>query len=251
MIRQVSSTLLSPTDKLKIQLSVGLVDSSNNPSYCSMYTSANGAGYLNITPMPSIVLRYSEKNRPWSKMDNIYITQRNIFAVKEDLKSFYSNLMNQADDIFQYGQSGYIVAMGNVEQYKQVTALSPTQILKLSPTTIYGSNGRPLPGVAMEINLPENLVELSMDEFESVYNLFQTIQLHQEGLLLLQAYMITCLKGGELKIPVEQDRKTNYTPSEKDVRVNIFESAQKKREQTEMVSGPGNIKQPTTLEELQ
>lgn len=250
MIRQVSSTLLSPTDKLKIQLSVGLVDSSNNPSYCSMYTGSNGAGYLNISPMPSIVLRYSERDRPWSKMDNIYVTQRNIFAVKEEFRLFYNNLMDHADDVFQYGQSGYVVAMGNVEQYTRTIPLSPTQIIKLSPTSIYGAKGRPLPGVAMEINLPENLVEMSMDEFESVYNLLQTIQLHQEGLLLLQAYMITCLKGGELKIPAEQDRRGSYKPSSKDVRVNIFESAQKKRRQEEMVSGPGLITQPTTLEEL-
>ena len=184
-------------------------------------------------------------------MDNIYITQRNIATVKEELQYFYKNMMDNGESIFRYGRDGYIVAMGNIEKYKHTIPLSPTQIIRLSPTTIYGSNGRPIPGVAMEINLEENLVELSMDEFESVKNLFQQIQLHQEGMLLLQTYMITCLKGGDLKIPLDQVGGGDYKPSNKDVHVNIFESAAKRREQVEMVSGPGTIKQPTTLEELQ
>lgn len=250
MIRQVSSTLLNPTDKLKIQLSVGLVDSSNNPSYCSIYNGSNGSSYLNITPIPQIVIRYAERNRPWDKLDNIYINQRNIFALKEELKSFYTTIMENADDIYKYGQSGYIVSIGNTKKYQKIIPLSPSQIIKLEPIAIYGSNGRPIPGVSIEINREENLVELSIEEFESVYELFQTIQLHQEGMILLQTYMITCLKGDGLKIPLERDKQTNYTPSNKDVRVNIFESAEKKKGSTEFVSGPNMTKQPTALEEL-
>lgn len=250
MIRHVESTLLSPTDKLRIQLSVGLVDSSNNPSYCSIHTTGRGNRYLSVSPQAQIVIRYIEKNRPWSKMDNIYISQRNIFAVKDGISSFYTDMINHEEDIYRYGASGYITSMGNVEKYTSVVSLGPTQLIRLSPTTIYGTKGRPIPGVAMEINLEENLVELSIEEFESIYNMFKNINLYQEGLLLLQTYMIICLKGGELKIPTEHDRGNSYTPTDKDVKVNIFESAQKKKTQ-EGVSGPGIIKQITKLEDLQ
>lgn len=255
MIRQVSSQLLSPTEKLKVQLSVGLVDSSNNPSYCNIYNGENGS-YLNITPFTQVSIKYVEKGRPWNRLDNIYITQRNIFAFRIELKLFYDKIMDHADDIYKYGPSGYITSMGDTSKYTKSIILGPSQIMQLEPATIYGENGRPLPGIYMEINQKANLVELSMDEFESFYDLFQTIQIHQEGMLLLQTYMMTCLKSDGLKIPIDRDGVTGYKTSNKDVKVNIFEVAQNKKqvasgEHSEFVSGPPINNQISSLEDLQ
>ena len=255
MIRQVSSQLLSPTEKLKVQLSVGLIDSHNNPSYCSIYN-MGGASYLNITPLTHIVIKYVEKGKPWSRWDNLYINQRNIFGFRVELKSFYDNMMAHADDIYQYGSNGYIISMGNVERYKQAIVLGPGQIMQLQPATLYDEKGKPLPGIFMEINQKSNLIELSMEEFESFYDLFRTINIHQEGMILLQTYMMVCLKNGGLKIPVDKNNiSTGYQTSEKDVRVNIFEQAQKRadektNEEKESVIGNFPQKEITTLEEL-
>lgn len=253
MIRQISSTLLSPTDKLLIQLSVGLVDSSNDPSYSYIYPGTRG-DYLTFNISPSICFKYIEKDRPWSKTDNVFVTQRNFFAMKEGLREFYSGVMDHADDIYMYGQSGYIVAMGNVEEHKRIIPLSPSQIIYLTPIAVYGSSGRPIPGVAMEINLEENLIEMSMDEFESIYDLFQTIQLHQEGMLLLQTYIITCLKGGKggLKVPSAYNKKEYRKISDEELAINMRggKKSDPTNYQKEMVSGVGTIKQPSTLEEL-
>ena len=252
MIRQISSTLLSPTDRLLIQLSINLVDSSNDPSYSYIYPGTRG-DYLTFNISPSICFKYIEKDRPWSKTDNIFVTQRNFFAVKEGLREFYNNVMDRADDIYMYGKSGFVAAMGNVEEHRRIIPLSPSQTIYLSPIAVYGSTGRPIPGVAMEINLEENLIEMSMDEFESIYDLFQTIQLHQEGMLLLQTYIITCLKGGKggMKIPSAYNKKEYRKISDEEVAITMREKKDSSTTyQKEMVSGVGTIKQPTTLEEL-
>lgn len=254
MIRQISSQLLSPTEKLKVQLSVGLIDSSNRPSYCSMYNMGN-ASYLNITPFTQIVIKYVEKGRPWSKSDNIYINQRNIYGFKVELKMFYDEMMNHADEIYKYGNTGYIVSMGNIEKFKKSIPLGLGQLMSLEPATIYNQQGKPIPGIYMEINQRLNMVELSMEEFESFYDLFSTINIYQSGMTLLQTYMMMGLKSGGLKVPFAGNNSgSGQTVSQKDVQMNIFEKAATRHEgvpeSQEMVEGPPITKQPTTLDEL-
>ena len=108
----------------------------------------------------------------------------------------------------------------------------------------------------MEINQKSNLIELSMEEFESFYDLFRTINIHQESMILLQTYMIICLKNGGLKIPIDRNNiGGGYQTSEKDVKINIFEQAQKRadeksNEEKESVTGTFPQKEITSLEDL-
>lgn len=236
MIRQVSSTLLAPTDKLKVQLTVGLLDAQNNPAYCSMYNFKNSQ-YLNISPFANVVIKYVEKGRPWSKQDNIYVTPRNIFGLKTELEMFYNNLMSKSEKLYTYGSNGYITSINNVDMFRRTISLNG-QLLLLEPIVIYDSLGKPLPGICMFINNKINMIELSMEEFESFYNLFMTINIHQEGMLLLQTYISMCMKSGGLKIPVD-NAGNSYTTSMKDVSVNIFERASDNlNSDKEIVSGP-------------
>ena len=237
MIRQVSSTLISPTEKLKVQLTVGLVDMQNNPSYCSMYNNGN-TQYLNISPNAYIVIKYVEKGKPWSKTDSVYITPRNIFSFKTDLELFYKFLMDNSERLYAYGSNGYIISMGDTKPFERVIPLGNGQMILLEPTTIYDSTGKPLPGIYMYINVKSNMIELSMEEFESFYYLFQTINIHQESILLLQTYIIMCLRNGGLKIPTEKSGNQSYTMTDKNVEINMFERASMKNEAKEMVSGP-------------
>lgn len=250
MIRRVSSLLLNPTDKLKVQLSVGLIDAQNNPSYCDLYNMDN-ASYLNISPHTSVSIRYIEKGKPWNRYDSIHITPRNIYTLKTDLTIFYNTLLDKSEKLYSYGSDGYIKSMGDIEQFKRTIVLGNNQILSLEPATIYDTIGKPIPGIYMFINTKSNMVELSLEEFESFYHLFMNINIHQEGMLLLQTYIIMCLKSGGLKIPVDKTNNTSYNTSEKDVGINIFERADYQRNK-ELVSGPPiSKKENFTLEDLE
>ena len=253
IIKQITSQLLNPTEKLKVQLSVGLSDNRGEANYCSIYNSG-GVAYLNVTPYIQLTIKYFEPTRRWSKLDNIFLNQRTIGRFKTGLYEFYSEMVNHEDDIFSYGESGYISSMGNVSKYTRVVYAGNNQAVRLEPIPLYSTeNGRPIPGVSMEINCKENRVELSIDEFEAFNDLIQSIQLHQEGMILLHMYMTICLKNGGLKIPVEEGSGAQQ-PSSKNVQVNIFEAAQNKKvsetKNQEYVSGPPVTKQATTLEEV-
>ena len=252
IIKQITSLLLSPTEKLKVQISVGLSDARGNASYCSLYN-ADGRGYQNVTPYIPLTLKYFEPTRRWSKLDNVSITPRTIGAVRTDLDEFYKKMMAHEDDIFSYNQAGYISSIGNTKPYTRVIPLEYNQALRLSPIALYATeNGRPIPGVSMELNCKENRVDMSINEFEMFNDLMQTVQIHQEGMLLLHMYMTICLKNGGLTIPLEEGSGARQ-PSSKDVRINIFEAAEKKNgthQEEEFVSGPDTINQPKSLEEL-
>ena len=211
-----------------------------------------GVQYLNISPHAYIMIKYVEKGKPWSASDNVYITPRNIYSFKTDLELFYNFLMDNSDKLYAYGKNGYIVSMGDTKPFERVIPLGNNQLLLLEPTTIYDGTGKPLPGIYMYINVKSNMIELSIEEFESFYNLFLDINIHQESILLLQIYIIMCLKGG-IKVPIDKENNTNYTTSEKDVKINIFERASAQlNEEKEMVSGPPIQKTSNfTLEDLQ
>ena len=102
----------------------------------------------------------------------------------------------------------------------------------------------------MTINKEENQVPLTIDEFESIYELIQSINIYQAGMTLLQTYI------GMRKTPVEETMKsyeerevpkTNKYRSNKslfDKPINV--------ENTEdgMVSGMILPKKPDSLDDL-
>lgn len=253
IIRQITSQLLSPTEKMKVQLSVGLSDSRGEASYCSIYNSG-GFAYLNVTPYIQLTIKYFDPTRQWNKLDNIFLTQKTIATFRSGLKEFYDTMIENEDDIFSYSESGYISSISNTNKYTRIVPGGKHQAIRLEPIELYSTeNGRPIPGVSIEINCKENRVELSIDEFEMFNELIQTIQIHQEGMILLHMYMTICLKNGGLTIPVEEGSGAKQ-PSSNNVQVNIFEAAQKRKNDSkrnnETMSGPSIVKQPTTLEEM-
>lgn len=260
MIRQISSLLLNPTEKLKVQICIGLMDGNGQPSYCNIFQGEE-ASYLHISPKPYVAIRYVDKGRPWSHRDNITITQRNIHAMKTQLPHFYQNLLQHEEAIYQYDGNGYIIAMHDATPYEETIYLGMGQVLRLSPTTLYDEKNKPFPGIFLYINQLENEVELSMEEYESFQELFVSLQIHQEGMLLLNTYLTLCERGGNFQIPIgnsfENGKKAMYQmPEKKETRVNVFASfGTSKRtstssEEKELVQGPNKTKQPTTLEEL-
>lgn len=253
IVRQITSLLPSPMEKLKVQVSVGLSDARGETNYCSMYTTGEFA-YLNVKPIIQLTIKYFEPTRRWNRLDHVFIAQRDMAALKADFKEFYDNMLNHEDDIFTYNDSGYISSISNSNVYTRIIRVGKKQAMRLEPIALYATeNGKPIPGVSIEINHRDNRVEMSINEFEMLNDIIQTIQLRQEGMILLHMYMTMCLKNGGLTIPIEEGSGGRQL-NERDVTVNIFERAQSRavvnERNEEFVSGPNPTNQPTGLEDL-
>ena len=184
----ISSNVFNPTDKLKIQLSVGL----NNNEYSNLvniYETAKGT-YISINPNIVVAMKYSIPNKEWEKTDTIYINERNIFTLRTGLHSFYTKLMRE--DMFAYDTKGYVAEINSNGDANDIETIPLTkgQILRLEPAILYDKQGNSLPGVMMRINMESNEVDLSIDEFEAMMDMFNHINIRQEGMVLLQTYLL-------------------------------------------------------------
>ena len=130
-----------------------------------------------------------------------------------------------------------------------------SQSIRLEPYVLGDRNGRTYPGVLMSLNRKENSVEITIDEFETLYDIIMNINLLQSGLTLLQTYI------GLSKVPMEtkiaEDEKKREGSKEKPIRYgsifgNKIESTTipSTTDDKETVSG-GIIKTPTDLFDLQ
>ena len=185
----ISSTLFSPTDKFKIQMSISL----NNNEYNNLINTfeTDRGIYISINPNIVVMMKYCPQNKTWEKTDNIYITVQNIYSLRSGLISFYRKIMRE--DIFIYNIKGYVAEINssqNIADDIEIISLTKGQFIKLEPSIIYDKQGNPLPGIMMRINSESNEVDLSMEEYEAMMNMFDSINIRQEGLLLLQTYLM-------------------------------------------------------------
>ena len=130
--------------------------------------------YISINPNIVVIMKYCPmNNRKWERTDNIYITITNIYPLRAGLLSFYKKIMRE--DIFIYNTKGYVEEINlsrNIENDIEVIPLTKGQFLRLEPAIIYDKQGNSLPGVMMRINSESNEVDLSMEEYEAMMNMF-------------------------------------------------------------------------------
>lgn len=207
----ISSILFNPTDKFKIQMSISL----NNNEYNNLINTfeTDRGIYISINPNIVVVMKYCPPNKGWEKTDNIYITVGNIYSLRAGLVSFYKKIMRE--DIFIYNIKGYVTEINSsqsIEDDVEIISLTKGQFIRLEPSIIYDKQGNPLPGIMMRLNTESNEVDLSMEEYEAMMNMFDSINIRQEGLLLLQTYLMIRKKPIEQKKSTPPQTKTTDTP---------------------------------------
>lgn len=188
----ISSTLFNPTGKLKIQLSVGL-NNDEFKNFVNVYENSKGV-YISINPNIVIVMKYVISGKEWVRQDNVYINERNIYTLNMGLNDFYKKLMRE--NTFIYNNKGYVDGINWSDQ--GVIPLTKGQFLQLEPTILYDKRGEPYPGVMLRINVKANEVDLSLDEYEAMMHMFQSVRIREEGMLLLQLYL--AIRKNPLKI---------------------------------------------------
>lgn len=214
-------------------MSIGL----NNNEYNNLINTfeTDRGIYISINPNIVVVMKYCPPNKKWERADNIYITTGNIYSLRAGLISFYKKLMRE--DMFIYNTKGYAEEINlskDMEDDIEIIPLTKGQFLRLEPSIIYDKQGNSLPGVMMRINSESNEVDLSMEEYEAMMNMFDSINIRQEGLLLLQTYLMMRRR------PMEQENETTVAPQTKKYQESnrsIFDK-KKSNTQEEFVKSP-------------
>lgn len=198
----VSTTLLNPTEKLKIQLSVGF----NNNEYknlVNVFENSKGT-YISINPNINITMKYTIPNKEWDRHDVVYINERNIYALNTGLKRFYKKLLR--DNLFIYNTKGYAIQINSKGDDIETIPMTKGQVIQIEPAIIHDKQGNPLPGVMLHINRSANQVDLSIDEYEAMMNMFERINIRQEGMMILHLYL------SMRKHPMTMDMKMENSP---------------------------------------
>lgn len=245
MVQTISSPLCDPIPfndpLLKITLNVTL-NKDGNYAF-SKYSNERG-DFITVNVNPRIVFRYIVKDAPWDSHHQIIINQKNIFQLRLAFKKFYQ--LFQRDDLYRYDYNGRITELVMDDSDILVIPLPMGQLMRLEPTVITDSKNKIYPGVMMTINREENQVPITIDEFEAIYELVQSINIYQSGMTLLQTYI------GMTKVPVEttmerMQQKKPPKPQKTWGGKSLFDRSD---EESGTVSGPIRPKQPTTLDDL-
>lgn len=248
MVQTISSLMCEPlppqNPKMKILLNVTI---SRDGNYAFNKYSNERGDYFSVNPKVHATIRYITEE-PWRKDHQILITQRNIFQLRIGFKRFYRNFQNS--DIYTYDDKGKITELLSDDGDIVIIPLTMGQLLRLKPTVVSDKSGKIYPGINLTINRESNQVDLSIDEFEEVYDLFTTINLYQSGLTLLQTYIGMRKTSVEETIDnINKQQNTNNPDKEQKPRFrgSMFENVYNK----EMVkSPPPKAELPKTLDDL-
>lgn len=246
MVQTISSPLCDPIPFndpiLKVTLNVTL-NRDGNYAF-SKYSNEKG-DFITVNVNPRIVFRYIVKDAPWDNHHQIVITQRNIFSLRLGFKKFYQ--LFQRENLYRYDQNGRIVEIVSDDRDRLIIPLTMGQLMRLEPTVITDNKNRIYPGVMMTINKEENQVPLTIDEFESIYELIQSINIYQSGMTLLQTYI------GMSKVPVEttMEKMQQKEPPKTNNNYRGTKSLFSKDDNNDgYVSGTIMPKKPSTLDDL-
>lgn len=236
MIKTISSVLYNPVPSLKIVLVVTL--ERDGTGYMSMYQSNKG-DFITVSTMSHISIRYQQPNTEWSSLNQVQITQRNIFQLRIGLSKFYKQF--QREDLFQYDTNDKIIGVYPTKYDIVVVNMGAGRFIQIMPAVIMDNKGVLLPGVRMNVNIEKNEILLAIEEFEGMLDLFNHIDIYQASITLLQLYAAT--------YPAKQDKlkPVNQTPVKIQKR-SIFDKSHD--EPTEYVQAPPKVSPPLKLEDL-
>lgn len=244
MVQTISSQLYDPIPSdnplLKIQLTVTI---SSNDNYAFGRYSNEKGDFFSVNPKSHVNIRYLTKDGTWNKHQQITVTQKNIYQLRLGLRRFYTKF--QREDLYTYDEAGRIENVIPYEDDVVIIPLGMMQLLRLSPTIIRDRKNVLYAGVNLTINKEENQVDLSVDEFEGIYDLFINLNIYQSGLTLLQTYIGMRKNSVEDTMDTMKARKAPVTKEYKGGGSLFDQNASK-----EVMKAPVKWDIPKTLEDL-
>lgn len=244
-MQTISSQLYGPIPYrdplLSVLLTVTIVDSNGNYAF-SKFSNERG-DFFKVNPHAHVVIRYTPKDAPWDKHNQVIITQKNIYQLRLGFRKFYR--IFQREDLYRYDNQGKIQEIVTDNRDIVVISLGMGQLLRFRPTITTDRHNISYPGVNVTIHREENQVDLSIDEFEGMMDLFEHIDIFQLGLSVVQCYI------GMKKIPVEETIKDFERQKPPETKFGNGRSLFGNAEEREYVkTPPPETKKPETLDDL-
>lgn len=187
MIKSVSQMLYKPTETLVIKLSVGLLDGTDKEMFYSLYATER-YDYLTFNTSANIIIQYKTK-APYDRNQMIHINIGNIYQWRKFLKDVYVEVMSVKGLFNREGKNGPLIINEKLSVKKSVT-LKGNEYVEFEPTVVVDKGNVMLPGVAMRINIKDNRVDLTYDEFESMMTIFGGIDISSAAMQLILARLI-------------------------------------------------------------
>lgn len=224
-------------------MSIKLVVSIDKGKSYSIYETSTGS-YGSLSFKSSVVMQY--KAQVWHRTNSVYINNKNIFRLKTDLRNFYNNIL-QNEDTFAYdSKTDEVVQVDRSSDTKAVIYLGNSQYIAIQPDIIYDKENHPLPGVSMCINIQSNNTNMSIDEFESILDLFETMNITTDSMLLFNSYLLLnneSPNNDQSTHPKNSNKKPVLTGS-------VFQKPLVRETDNESVTGTMIKNPPTSLNQI-
>ena len=203
--QKLSRTILY-LKNLTIRIHVKLVDTNFN--FHNEFSYGNKT-YLKLDPSVYLTLEMSKGEEGFVQDKTILLTQMNINQVIMSMKKVLKNIYNEK--IFAMRGNEIIVYEDMSKKYTEKLMIpNSNQALMIKPSVIYDENETSYEGVHMFINKLENIIELSIDEFESVIYTLSQVNLFEYSQLLINYAMIKYPNGYIVNDkPLTQKKKTS------------------------------------------
>lgn len=223
-------------------MSMKLVVSLDRKKSWSIYESPNG-DYGTLSFIASIVLQY--KSSTWSRSNSIYINSKNIFKMKHDLRMYYDTVL-QSNETYMYdSRTDEVIQVDNTSKSKHIIYLNNGQCLSLQPAIVYDKDNNSLPGVMICINITNNIVNATIDEYEAMLNVFESTDLIADSMLLFNSYI--ALSSNNVDIDCVEQKSINTNTKKTVLTGSVFQKATSIPEHDTQGSVQGvQIKKPPT-----
>lgn len=185
-IDKISVTLSQPNKNIRLRFHV-VLNSTVSDKKLNRVFELNDKSYLSLEPTSFFTLECMKQ--PWEKEKSFLINEKNIYKVARAFKLMNAHIY-QVDDIFVMDKEKKLYIDKSVQKkYTEIVEdYWRNQKMLMVPDVVYDDEGVSYEGVVIYFNKTENFVELSLEEFESVFRILKNADLFSYTMSVLTYY---------------------------------------------------------------
>lgn len=217
--------ILLKAESLIVKLSVSILDGKGDNNVYRVF-STDAADYMTIEPYFYIALQYkpsSQREQPWNSSMVCHINYFNITSLRRELSTFLEEYSKP--NTFIYYTSGRVEISEYGKSLSRTFMLKGSDSIMLEPKVLVDQkSGDLLPGVELCVNFKDYAASLSVDEFEALVEILNTINMRQEAMQIINTTLLASLTDGKKYIKELTPKDDKSTASVKvPVGKSIFE----------------------------
>lgn len=187
---KISRTILY-LKEINVKIHIKLID--NNYNFQNVFNFGDKT-YMKLEPMVYLTLELTRGEEGFIPNRSLWITQANINSLINSMKKVLKNIYKEK--IFALRGNEIIIYEELAKKFSEKIILPNTdQAVMIKPSVVYDENEVSYEGVTLYINKLENVVNLSIEEFESLVYTLNQIDLFQYSQLILNYVAIRYPNG--------------------------------------------------------